>query len=64
MILAADLPAKITGVRAIHVGSLATVVRPIGEALRLLVLREKVSTTTCAGMRWSDQECAGVRRRK
>ncbi|HWM76830.1 MAG TPA: PfkB family carbohydrate kinase, partial [Methylomirabilota bacterium] len=25
------LPAKITGVRAIHVGSLATVVRPIGE---------------------------------
>ena len=40
MILAADLPAKITGVRAIHVGSLATVVRPIGEALRLLVLRE------------------------
>jgi len=34
------LPAKITGVRAIHVGSLATVVRPIGEALRLLVLRE------------------------
>ena len=40
MILAADLPPKITGVRAIHVGSLATVVRPIGEALRLLVLRE------------------------
>jgi fructokinase len=40
MILAADLPPGITGVRAIHVGSLATVVRPIGEALRLLVLRE------------------------
>jgi hypothetical protein len=31
MIWAADLPAKITGVRAIHVGSLATVVRPIGR---------------------------------
>jgi len=39
MILTADLPA-ITGVRAIHVGSLATVVHPIGEALRTFVLRE------------------------
>jgi fructokinase len=40
MILAAELPAKIPGVRAIHVGSLATVVQPIGEALRMLVMRE------------------------
>jgi len=40
MIVAADLPANMTGVRAIHVGSLATVVHPIGEALRMLVLRE------------------------
>ena len=40
MIFAADLPAEIPGVRAIHVGSLATVVQPIGEALRTLVSRE------------------------
>jgi fructokinase len=39
MISAADLPAEVTGVQAIHVGSLATVVHPIGEALRTLVLR-------------------------
>jgi fructokinase len=39
MILAADLPAEMTGLRAIHVGSLATVVHPIGESLRLLVTR-------------------------
>jgi fructokinase len=40
MILTAELPAQITGVQAIHVGSLATVVHPIAEALRFLVLRE------------------------
>jgi fructokinase len=40
MIVGADLPAAITGVRAIHVGSLATVVQPSGEALRMLVSRE------------------------
>jgi fructokinase len=39
MISAADLPTKISDVRAIHVGSLATVVQPIGEALRTLVFR-------------------------
>jgi len=37
MISAADLPAEVIGLRAIHVGSLATVVHPIGEALRTLV---------------------------
>src|SRR5262249_8228841 len=40
LIFAADLPAKITGAQAIHVGSLATIVHPIAEALRMLVLRE------------------------
>src|SRR5262245_15963285 len=40
MISPADLPAEIPGVRAVHVGSLATIVLPIGEALRMLVLRE------------------------
>ena len=43
MISAADLPAKITGVSAIHVGSLATVARPIGDSLQLLVLRESTN---------------------
>jgi fructokinase len=40
MILATDLPTTLTGVRAIHVGSLATVVHPIAEALQVLVARE------------------------
>ena len=48
MIWAADLPAKITGVRAIHVGLLATVVRPIGEALQLLVFRESSNCVVAA----------------
>ncbi len=39
MISTADLPAEVTGLRAIHVGSLATVVHPIGKALRTLVSR-------------------------